>query len=163
MQGDELAMMLVMNSPLKSMLQLFVGVILLMNLTACGTLMHPERKGQRGGDIDAGIAILDGIGLLFFLIPGIIAFAVDFSNGTIYLPGGYHHRHSALDIHDMTVLRFDPKHTTRADIERMIKETTGITVHLDDKKAKVSKLESLDEMLARFNEVRAERLAKIPD
>ena len=33
------------------------------------------------------MAVLDGIGLLFFIIPGVIAFAVDFSNGTIYLPG----------------------------------------------------------------------------
>ncbi|HRX75648.1 MAG TPA: hypothetical protein P5341_16175, partial [Hyphomonas sp.] len=31
--------------------------------------------------------ILDGIGLLLFLIPGLIAFAVGFSNDTIYLPG----------------------------------------------------------------------------
>ena len=33
------------------------------------------------------MAVLDGIGLLFFILPGVIAFAVDFSNGTIYLPG----------------------------------------------------------------------------
>lgn len=57
------------------------------SMTACGTILHPERKGQRGGRIDPSIAILDGIGLLFFFIPGVIAFAVDFSNGTIYLPG----------------------------------------------------------------------------
>src|SRR5579859_5544804 len=103
-----------MNASLKSVTQLLVGVVLLANLTACGTLMHPERKGQRGGDIDVGVAILDGIGLLFFLIPGIIAYAVDFSNGTIYLPGGRWHHRSSLDLHDLTVLRFDPKHTTRA-------------------------------------------------
>ncbi len=50
--------------------------------------MHPERKGQTSGRIDAGVAVLNGVGLLFFLIPGVIAYAVDFSNGTIYLPKG---------------------------------------------------------------------------
>lgn len=61
---------------------------LILQLTACGTILHPERKGQKSGQIDPAIAIFDAIGLLFFLIPGVIAFAVDFSNGTIYLPGG---------------------------------------------------------------------------
>jgi hypothetical protein len=49
--------------------------------------MYPERKGQIDGKIDPTVAILNGIGLLLFLVPGVIAFAVDFSNGTIYLPG----------------------------------------------------------------------------
>jgi hypothetical protein len=48
--------------------------------------MYPERKGQKGGRIDVGIAVLDGIGLLAYLVPGIIAYALDFNNGTIYLP-----------------------------------------------------------------------------
>lgn len=56
-------------------------------LAACGTILYPERKGQKDGRIDPAVAILDGLGLLLFLIPGVIAFAVDFSNGTIYLPG----------------------------------------------------------------------------
>ncbi|WP_291063972.1 hypothetical protein [Hyphomonas sp.] len=58
-----------------------------VSLSACGTIMYPERKGQIDGKIDTTVAILDGIGLLLFLVPGVIAFAVDFSNGTIYLPG----------------------------------------------------------------------------
>lgn len=56
-------------------------------VSACGTILYPERKGQIDGRIDPAIAILDGLGLLLFLVPGVIAFAVDFSNGTIYLPG----------------------------------------------------------------------------
>ena len=63
-----------------------VLVGLAVQLCSCGTLMYPERKGQIGGKIDPTVAILDGIGLLLFIIPGVIAFAVDFSNGTIYLP-----------------------------------------------------------------------------
>ncbi|WP_106420293.1 hypothetical protein [Salinicola tamaricis] len=53
----------------------------------CGTLFYPERKGQLPGRIDPGVAIADGIGLLFFIVPGVIAYAIDFSNNTIYLPG----------------------------------------------------------------------------
>lgn len=64
------------------------AAVLATALSGCGTLLYPERKGQSGGRIDPSIAILDGLGLLLFLIPGLIAFAVDFSNGTIYLPAG---------------------------------------------------------------------------
>ncbi|MEQ9314587.1 MAG: hypothetical protein RLN72_01980 [Henriciella sp.] len=57
-------------------------------LSACGTLLYPERRGQKGGRLDTAVVILDGLGLLLFLVPGIIAFAVDFGTGAIYLPGG---------------------------------------------------------------------------
>lgn len=56
-------------------------------LSGCGTILYPERRGQSAGQLDPAVVILDGIGLLFFFVPGVIAFAVDFNNGTIYLPG----------------------------------------------------------------------------
>lgn len=55
----------------------------------CGTILYPERRGQRGGQLDWGVVLLDGLGLIFFLIPGLIAFAVDFATGAIYLPPEY--------------------------------------------------------------------------
>ncbi|MDM1717424.1 polyribonucleotide nucleotidyltransferase [Thiopseudomonas alkaliphila] len=61
---------------------------LLLQLAGCGTLLYPERKGKSGGRIDPAVAILDGIGLLFWVIPGLVAYAIDFANGTIYLPSG---------------------------------------------------------------------------
>lgn len=64
-----------------------VGVLLLQ-LTACGTILYPERRGQADGRLDAGVVVLDAVGLLLFLVPGVIAFAVDFSTGAIYLPHG---------------------------------------------------------------------------
>lgn len=68
-------------------LTMFSSISMLVTaLTACGTILHPERKGQVSGRIDPAIAVLDGVGLLLYFIPGVIAFAVDFSNGTIYLP-----------------------------------------------------------------------------
>jgi hypothetical protein len=57
-------------------------------LAACGTILYPERRGQISGQIDPAIAGMNAIGLLFFIIPGLIAFAIDFSTGAIYLPGG---------------------------------------------------------------------------
>lgn len=54
--------------------------------SSCGTLLYPERQGQSGGRVDPSIAIFNGIGLLLFVIPGLVAFAVDFHTGAIYLP-----------------------------------------------------------------------------
>ncbi|MFC3024633.1 hypothetical protein ACFODT_12450 [Vibrio zhugei] len=73
---------------MKKLLTIFMGAIFVTNIVGCGTIIYPERKGQVDGRLDAGIVALDAVGLLFFFIPGIVAFAVDFSNGTIYLPGG---------------------------------------------------------------------------
>lgn len=66
-----------------------LSLFMVFNLVSCGTILYPERKGQTGGQLDAGVVILDAVGLFFFFIPGVIAFAVDFSNGTIYAPGGH--------------------------------------------------------------------------
>jgi hypothetical protein len=62
-------------------------------LTSCGTLIYPERRSARsdgtmGKEIDFLILGLDAVGLIFFLIPGLIAFAVDFGTGAIFLPEG---------------------------------------------------------------------------
>lgn len=59
-------------------------------LTGCGTLLHSERRGQRhNGRIDWKVAGLNGLGLVFFFVPGVIAFVVDFYTGAIYLPASY--------------------------------------------------------------------------
>lgn len=63
-------------------------VSLLTQLTACGSLLYPDRRGQIEGKIDPVVAALNTIGILFYVLPGLIAFAVDFATGAIYLPGG---------------------------------------------------------------------------
>jgi hypothetical protein len=65
-----------------------VASVLVTQLSACGTLLYPERRGQTTGTIDVGVALLDAVGLLFFFVPGVVAFGVDFVTGGIYLPGG---------------------------------------------------------------------------
>lgn len=131
-------------------LYVLVCAVLIVQLAGCGTLMYPERRGQRAGRIDVGVAVLDGIGLLFFIIPGIIAYAVDFSNGTIYLPGT---SWGSLDLKDIKEVKFDPKHYTNATIEKIIKEETGYTLKLNQGNMKVSKLKSTDDMMMLFAEV----------
>ncbi|MFF7706178.1 polyribonucleotide nucleotidyltransferase [Pseudomonas sp. NPDC007930] len=63
---------------------------LLTQLVGCGTLFWPDRRGQIEGQIDPVIAVLDAVGLLFYVIPGVIAFGVDIATGAIYLPNGTH-------------------------------------------------------------------------
>ena len=119
-----------------------VGTIL--NVTSCGTWIHPERKGQQAGRIDPGIAILDGVGLLFFVIPGLIAFAVDFSNGTIYLP----HERSRLsmqdtpdDLADMEAVKLERRPVTKDDIELKVRERTGKRIDLSSPNVRVTRLD----------------------
>ena len=72
----------------KKVLALLLASTLTTQLAACGTVFYPERKGQISGRIDPVVAIANGVGLLFFIVPGVVAFAVDFATGAIYLPGG---------------------------------------------------------------------------
>jgi hypothetical protein len=131
-------------------LYVLVCAVLIVQLAGCGTLMYPERKGQKSGKIDTGVAILDGLGLLLFIIPGIIAFAVDFNNGTIYLPGT---SRGSLELKSIKQVKFDPKHSSMASIEKIIKKETGYTVKLNQDNMKISRLKSIDEMMMRFAEV----------
>ena len=133
-------------------------VLLVFQLVGCGTIFYPERRGQRAGHLDIGVVALDAIGLLFFLVPGIIAFAVDFSNGTIYLPGGSLRA-------QMKEIKFDPKHTSLAQIERIIKDETGHNVQLTQNNIKVSHLKSKEEMMLSFAQtlpgIQTNRLASV--
>jgi len=136
---------------LTNALRILICAVLTLQLMGCGTLMYPERRGQRGGSLDAGVAILDGIGLLFGIIPGVIAFAVDFSNGTIYLPERT--RVGSLDIKNIKEVKFDPKHTSLASIERIIKNETGCEVRFGQDNIKLSKLKSIKDMMMQFTKV----------
>lgn len=102
-------------------------LITLLSQVGCGTLIYPERRGQRSGSIDPAIAILDGVGVLLFVIPGLIAFAVDFATGAIYLPGG---RRAQLDV---APLRLDDAQLSdKALLSAAISNELGVAVDLDD-------------------------------
>lgn len=76
------------KSTMKKATSLTLAAALITQLTACGTLLYPERRGQSGGKVDLAVVAMDAVGLLFFFVPGVIAFAVDFVTGAIYLQGG---------------------------------------------------------------------------
>jgi hypothetical protein len=116
---------------------------MMFNVTSCGTVLHPERKGQKSGRIDAGIAVLDGIGLLFYIIPGVIAFAVDFSNGTIYLPpDGASLQNVPNDLANMEAISVDKQALTKAHIELLVREHTGTSIDLSSPNVKVTRMDS---------------------
>src|SRR3954471_4201465 len=102
--------------------------VMTLQMTGCGYLMYPERRGQKGGRIDVGIALLDGVGLVFFLVPGIIAYAIDFSSGTIYVPGT---NHASVDGRELKTVAFDPAHYTQKGLEKLIQANTGVAVKMN--------------------------------
>ena len=50
-------------------------------------------------------------------------------------------------------VKFEPKRSSNADIEKIIKTETGYDIKLNQKNVKISKLRSLDNMLLCFAEV----------
>ena len=74
---------------MKTIASLLLALFLLLPFSSCGTIFFQERSGkEHSGKVDANIMILDGIGLLFWILPGVIAYIVDFSTGAAYLPNG---------------------------------------------------------------------------
>lgn len=142
-----------MNFP-KSLCKLICMVLvtgITVQLAACGTLLYPERRGQRSGRIDVGVAVLDGIGLLFFIIPGVIAFAVDFSTGAIYLPGG----HRALTgTEGIKVVKVNPDQLRKIDtIKEIVVKETGIPNTIDMKTAQISPLDRTEDIPVRIGKL----------
>ena len=67
--------------------------------------------------------LLDGALLFFFVIPGLVAFAIDFYTGGIYMTDG---RGRALRID------VDPAELDEARIEAILSEHAGRAIQLDD-------------------------------
>lgn len=81
--------------PVRTAVAVLIAANLLL-LSGCGYLLYPERQGLKGGRVDPVVVVLDAAGLFFYVVPGVVAFAVDLTNGTIFVPPG---GHSALDKH----------------------------------------------------------------
>ena len=120
--------------------------------SGCGTLLYPERRGQPAGRLDWKVVLLDGIGLFFFFIPGVIAFAVDFINGTIYLPQDGANceplTQSPTSKRNRGALRKIPvsrDELTPGGIERIIAKETGKKIILEEGEYVAERLENIDE------------------
>ena len=103
-------------------------VALLTQLTACGTLFFPERRGQIEGRIDPVVAGLNAVGILFYVIPGLIAFGIDFATGAIYLPDD---KYSVAPETLQDAIGSDGQ-IDHAKLKAIIERETGLSLPLDD-------------------------------
>ena len=106
-----------------------LSLALISQLAACGTIFYPERRGQVSGRIDPAIAVMDAIGLLFYIIPGLLAFAVDFITGAIYLPGG---KQAQVDPQLLQQAVKPDGSIDNLRLQRIIHEQTGQSLPLDN-------------------------------
>lgn len=116
----------------------------------CGTILYPERKNQSAGRLDWGVVALDAVGLLFFLVPGVIAFAVDFNNGTIYLPpeGTGGPSQASTDFTQkspLTSIATSPQQLTPQVIEQTLARHTGRDIRLVPGTYRTKSLDHLDQ------------------
>ena len=132
---------------------LIVSVALIIQLAGCGIILYPERRGQTSGRIDIGIAILDGCWLFLFIIPGLVAYGVDFTTGGIYMPGGRRGSKSP-DAENMTVIHVDPKELNNKTIEDVVRKYMGYSTDLCLSNAEIYAVDSPDEIATALAELR---------
>ena len=122
---------------------------LCLYLASCGTLIHPDRVGQPPGRLDAGIVILDAVGLLLFFVPGVIAFVVDFGTGAIYLPSErILVAPPTVSSEGMRSIRVDPAEMTPERLETVLREQTGQDVRLEPGTYRAAKINNINEFTA---------------
>lgn len=107
--------------------------------SGCGVLLYPERQGQTDGKIDPVVALLDGVGLLLYVIPGLVAFAIDFHQGTIYLPNGGLSDAEDVDLDSARQVNIDGP-INKESVEHAIREATGKQIDLNARNVQVINL-----------------------
>lgn len=145
-RSDFSLVLVLIRKPKKDQIMKSLSAILIFcfitSLTGCGTIIHPERKGQMNGRLDSSIVLLDAIGLLFFFVPGVIAFAVDFSNGTIYLPGG---RRASLSLDELNEISSNGKIDMRA-LDSIVQKQAGSNLVFKGEDLQGVHLSSIDQL-----------------
>lgn len=121
------------------------AIAVLSSTTGCGSILYPERRGQpHNHQIDWKIVALDGLGLILFFIPGVIAFAVDFYTGAIYLPPGPTYLGRATEAESLQRIELVEQDKNVVGIERVVSQHVGRPVNLDET-ARVSELAKMDQ------------------
>jgi hypothetical protein len=122
------------------------ALVSLCSAAGCGTIMYPERRGQQRGVLDPGVVVLDGLGLLLFFIPGVIAFAVDFSTGAIYLPEGSETPLSMKGTpRSFQTISLAPNQLSRPQIAEAVTLHAGRDIQLEEGRYHTAKLLDLDD------------------
>lgn len=115
-------------------------VMYLLSSSGCGVILYPERQGQKSGKIDITVALLDGVGLLIWVVPGLVAFAVDFHQGTIYLPNS----RAAIDAGETDFIEVQVEGPmTVESIEAVLLRELELPINLEDERAYAYEIDSL--------------------
>jgi hypothetical protein len=128
-------------------------------LSSCGTILYPDRAYQKErGTLDPAIAVLDGIGLLFGIIPGLVAFAVDFTTGAIYFPAGHEPGDEERTIFDQVDAEAK---LDKREIERILALHTGINVDLNSCGLRTMRIASLHQFGSAYMECTGHSLSAV--
>lgn len=127
----------------KRLLCALLGTTLIIQSISCGTLLYPERMGQRGGPLDYKVVALDAVGCLLFVVPGVIAFVVDIYNGTIYLPPEASRCQSPDSIPPEQWIshKLDPSIDTPEKLQAYLQSEFGQSIELRDEDVRIFRLE----------------------
>jgi hypothetical protein len=118
----------------------FLVCVLFFVQVGCGTILYPERRGQptptvdRLEQVDPLVVVLDGILLFAFIVPGVVAFGVDFATGAIYLPPAetnFLKSKRATNRDGLHIVRIDPDKINMDTIKRVVQEHTGCCIDFD--------------------------------
>lgn len=133
------------SRPLTSrLLCALLAATLIVQSVSCGTILYPERIGQPRGPIDPTVVALDTAGLLLFFVPGVIAFGVDFYNGTIYMPPEEYRCQSPDSIPaDQWISRqLDSDIDTAEELQEYLQRETGQTIELQNGQVRIIPLDA---------------------
>jgi hypothetical protein len=56
----------------------------IISTSGCAYVLHPERRGNSGGDISGTMLACDLLWLIPGIIPGVVFLVVDFTSGAMY-------------------------------------------------------------------------------
>lgn len=134
-------------------LLLSASIGLAATLTGCGTLLHEERVGQpRGGldDVDWTVAGMNAIGLVFFFVPGVIAFAIDYYNGSLFYPPEHC---GPTQNAQLNQIKISSDQISVAQIEQTLKKELGIEASLHAQEVVVRRIPSIRKFWPTYREL----------
>ncbi|TWT77859.1 hypothetical protein Pla123a_16570 [Posidoniimonas polymericola] len=121
--------------------------------TGCGTIFHQDRVHQpHSNQLDWKIVAADALGLILFFVPGVIAFAVDFYTGAIYLPYAAYGAAPVCPpvvtpqcVSSFETLELPPGVISQRSVEEAVAARTGKAISLSDANTRAGRLESIDQ------------------
>jgi hypothetical protein len=97
--------------------------------------------------------VLDGVGVLVFVVPGLVAFGVDFATGAIYLPSGRRTAgHPGSD--ELEVVRRNPDTLSIDEVQAVVSARIGEPLRLAAQ-AHVYRLDDADALADEYAKLEA--------